>query len=110
MHIAVILYSKTVSFVNHDIKRTEVNEMKKQRKAKRKKFDSMRIICWFVTPAVMAAFLTADALGIYPFTKESLTVIGICLAVALLPFFSEITVKDLSVKRNRHRSDKNNNT
>lgn len=66
----------------------------------------MRLVCWFVIPAVMAGFLTADALGIYPFTNESLTVIGICLAVVLLPFFSEIRVKDLSVKRNKSGSDK----
>lgn len=81
--------------------------MKKRRKtSKKKKADSMRFICWVVIPAVMVGFLTADAFGIYTFTRENLFVIGLCLVVILLPFFSEIKVKDISVKRNKSESDK----
>ena len=81
--------------------------MKKQRKSsKKKKIDSMRLICWFVIPMVMVGFLMADAFGIYTFTKENLLIIGLCLAVILLPFFSEIKVKDISVKRRKSGSDK----
>ena len=66
----------------------------------------MRLICWIVIPVVTVVILVIDALGIYPITKDSLTVIGICLAVVLLPFFSEIQVKDLSVKRSKPGSGK----
>lgn len=71
----------------------------KRKAVRRKRLDSIHLICWIVIPGVLAGFLAADALGVYPFTKENMIVIGICLAVVLLPFFSEIKVKDLSVKR-----------
>ena len=81
--------------------------MKKQKKiVKRKKIDAMRLICWGVIPVITSGLLVADAPGVYQFTHENLIVIGVCLAVILLPFFSEIKVKDLSVKRNRSGSDK----
>ena len=105
--ITVSLYRKTVSLSIRIKKRRKVKRMKKQRKASRKKtIDSMRLICWFVLPTAMAGFLTADAFGIYTFTKENLLVIGLCLVVILLPFFSEIKVKDISVKRSKPGSDK----
>ena len=81
--------------------------MKKPRKtSKKKKIDSMRLICWLVIPAVTAGIIAVDAFGIYTFTKENLIVIGLCILVLLLPFFGEIKVKDLSVKRSRSESDK----
>ena len=81
--------------------------MKKQRKtSKRRKRDPMRLICWLIIPAVTVCVLVADAIGLYPITKESLIVIGLCLAAVLLPFFGEIKVKDLSVKRSSSGSKK----
>ena len=66
----------------------------------------MKIICWLVVPVVMVCLLVADALGVYTFTGENLVVLGACLCVVLLPFFSEIKVKDLAVKTRRSEGDK----
>ncbi len=46
-----------------------------------------------------ATLLVFDALKIYTLTDKRLLVLGVVLAVILLPFFSEITIKSLSVKR-----------
>ncbi len=82
--------------------------MKKQgRTSRSKKIDSMRLICWFVIPLVTVVGLVADTLGIFQFTNKNLIVIGACLVVVLLPFFSEIKIKDISVKRNRSGADTN---
>ena len=43
--------------------------------------------------------MVLDMLAIYAFTSERLRVLAICLAVILLPFFSEVTVKNFAVKR-----------
>jgi len=81
--------------------------MKKRRKSskKRNKIDPMRLICWLVVPTAMIAALTADAIGLYEFTNENLIVISLSLVVILLPFFSEIKIKDLSVKRNKSETN-----
>ena len=77
--------------------------MKKGRKAikikKNKKL--LRYICWVIVPIIIAALIALDGLGVYEFTTERLIVLGIGLVVILLPFFSEITVKNFSVKRDK---------
>lgn len=75
--------------------------MKKQRKIHKRKFlNSLSLICWIIIPLIVIILLILDGLGIYAFTKERLMVLGIGLLVILLPFFSEIHFKNISIKRN----------
>jgi hypothetical protein len=81
--------------------------MKKHRKrSRRKKTDPLRLVCWLVIPPATLAGFIIDALGFYQFTTESLMVIGVCLLVILLPFFGEIKIMNVSVKRNPSPEDK----
>lgn len=69
------------------------------RAAKKRKANIFKRVCWLVVPTATAALMVLDMLAIYAFTSERLRVLAICLAVILLPFFSEVTVKNFSVKR-----------
>ena len=80
-------------------------KMKSETVGKRKRRDAMRILCWGLIPVAAAALIVLDALDIYTFSKERLWVLGILLVVVLLPFFSEVTVKNLTGKRGRPGSD-----
>ena len=66
----------------------------------------MRFLCWLVIPLVTAVGIVADSIGIFRFTSKNLIVFGACLVVVLLPFFSEVKIKDVSVKRNNPEADK----
>lgn len=61
----------------------------------------LKAVCWIIIPVIAAALLALDALGIYRFNAERLTVLGIGLVIILLPFFSEITLKGICVKRDK---------
>lgn len=63
--------------------------------------DYIKVICWILVPILIVILLVLDALGIYSFNTERLIVLGTGLLSILLPFFSEITVKELSLKRNK---------
>lgn len=73
--------------------------MKKALKKKSKHIKSIYIVCWAIMPVVIAALLVLDGIGIYHFNSERLLVIGLCILVALIPFFSEITIKNISFKK-----------
>ena len=79
--------------------RKRINVTQKTSKQK-KRIGRIEAICWFIVPFAIIILLVLDGMGIYSFTTERLIVIGICLLVVLLPFFSEITVKNLSIKKN----------
>ena len=66
--------------------------------------DYLKAVCWIIIPIIVIALLVLDAVGIYIFNSERLMVLGIGLLVILLPFFSEISLKNLSVKRNQTNS------
>lgn len=82
--------------------------MKKNKNSKKtglrnmKRSGSLGLICWIVIPLVVIVLLILDGLGVYSFTTERLIVLGAGLLVILLPFFSEITVKNISVKRDKN--------
>ena len=77
--------------------------MKKGRKAIKIKKNRklLRYICWIIVPVIITALILLDGLSIYEFNTERLIVLGIGLVVILLPFFSEITVKNFTVKRDK---------
>ena len=76
-------------------------ETKKARgkRRKRKRFSCICLICWTILPLTVIALLALDGCGVYTFNKERLLVIGACALVVLLPFFSEITVRSFSIKK-----------
>ena len=79
-----------------------VKEKKGSRRAvKKRTVDCLKVICWILVPAAITALVVLDALGVYVFNAERLLVLGVGLLIVLLPFFSEITLKGLSVKRNK---------
>ena len=67
--------------------------------------DCLKIVCWGIVPVAGIVLLVLDALGLYSFNTERLIVLGVGLLIVLLPFFSEITVKDITVKRGKIHKD-----
>lgn len=70
-----------------------------RKKKKRKRLKDVCIICWIILPLAITVALILDGLGLYPFNTARLLVIGVCILVMLVPFFSEITVKSISLKK-----------
>ena len=70
---------------------------KTSRKSKSKK--CIALICWIIIPIGVLTFIILDGIGLYSFTTERLIVLGVCVVVVLLPFFSEITIKNFSIKK-----------
>ena len=70
-----------------------------KKKRKRKRSAGIYFICWLVVPANVVLAIILDGLGLYCFNTERLIAIGACIIVTLIPLFSEITVKDVSVKK-----------
>lgn len=66
---------------------------------KKKRLNCIRKICWIIIPFAIVLLLFLDAVKLYSFTTERLIVLGIGVGVVLLPFFSEITIKNFSVKK-----------
>ena len=75
--------------------------MKKEIKisSKKEKSSKCALVCWVIIPLAIIIILLLDGLGLYPFTTERMIVMGVGLLVVLLPFFSEITVKNFSIKK-----------
>lgn len=66
---------------------------------KQRKIDRFKFVCWLVIPLVAAVLLVVDACGIYEITILRLAVFGAVVIIVLLPFFSEISLKDVTLKR-----------
>ncbi len=75
--------------------------MGRNARKKRKKFNCIRLICWGIIPLVIAAALVLDGLALYKFNTQRLIVIGGCILVVLIPFFSEITIQNFSIKKGK---------
>ena len=74
---------------------------------KKKKLNCIRLICWIILPIAIITLLLLDALQLYIFNTERLIIIGACIFVVLIPFFKEITVKDISLKRETMGNERN---
>ena len=91
---------KNVLLREKDTAITMVITKKKPCRKKRKK-DSLKQICWFVLPLSVILLVIADAVGFYVFNTERLLVLGIGTVALLLPCFSEVSIKDITVRRNK---------
>ena len=68
---------------------------------KKRNKDHLRGLRWGLVPAAAVCLLVLDAVGIYIFNTERLLVLGIGLMIILLPCFSEVTIKDFTVRRDK---------
>lgn len=66
---------------------------------KRKSVDCLKPLCWIILPITAAIIFLLDELNICELDTERLIVVGAVLIVVLLPFFAEITVKGITMKR-----------
>ena len=69
---------------------------------KRKKLGGTYLICWLIIPISTIGLLVLDAIGLYSFNTERIIVIGACVIIVLIPFFNEITIKNLSLKKDNN--------
>ena len=67
---------------------------------KNRYLDWYKFISWFFC-SVLIVLLIIENLGYINFTIERLIVMGVIIVVALIPFFSEIKIGDVSLKRPR---------
>lgn len=97
-----LLYEHTSSYpVSYEnmIGGATTKVLTQKQEKKRKKIDKMKPICWFVLPIIALFFQLLDAIGVYELTTPRLIFLGAVVILILLPFFSEITLKDFSFKR-----------
>lgn len=66
---------------------------------RQERIDRIKWFCWLLFPVVAVVLLILDALDIYQLTALRLTVVGAVVVVVLIPFFSEISLKDFTFKR-----------
>ncbi len=74
---------------------------------KQERIDRMKWFCWLLIPVAAITVLVLDKQHVLPLTTERLVIIGAVFIVLLLPFFSEISIKDISMKRDNSTKDKN---
>ena len=79
--------------------------MQKKKTNRKRGKDCLKYVCWIIVPILTFTLVLLDALNIYSFNKERLIVIEVGLLVILLPFFNEITLKNLSVKRSNSKNE-----
>lgn len=102
-------FKNTVTFEIKDktviAKRVKIPSYSKVHSANKKKCktDCLKLVCWIIIPLMAVILFVLDALSIYTFNTERLIVLGIGLLTILLPFFSEIKVKDFSIKRSKEK-------
>ena len=83
----------------------KTNNLSKNKKKKRR-LGSFYLICWVIIPIAVIILLILDGLGLYLFNTERLIVVGICTLIILIPFFSEITIKNITLKKENDSSSK----
>ncbi len=59
----------------------------------------LKRLCWCILPPIGVLILILDAFGIYTLSSHRLIVIGIGMALPLIPCFKEINVGEISLKR-----------
>lgn len=72
----------------------------KKTEERKKRLDWLAKICWFIILPISVLLFFLDAFNVYSFSNERLFFLGVVIVVAVLPFYSEFSIKDFSVKRN----------
>ena len=79
-------------------------------KRKRKRLNAINLICWLILPTLLIIMLIMDGIGLYTFNKERIIIIGLSILVMLIPFFSEIRIKDFFIKKENLSNDEAKNS
>lgn len=85
--------------------KSKANGIFKKKNKKKHRKDSSCFVCWIIVPLALICLLVLDGLGLYLFNTERLVVIGVCIIVVLIPFFSEITIKSISLKKETNHNE-----
>lgn len=86
------------SYASLSNRQESVRQIEVQKKQK-KYINGFNIVCWIGVPIAGIALLLLDVLAIMPLTTERLIVLGVVLISVMLPFFKEISFKDVTLKR-----------
>lgn len=65
----------------------------------------LKILCWCILPLICVLALILDAFAIYTFSNHRLIVMGIGMGLTLIPCFKEISVGEISLKREIEEQD-----
>lgn len=80
--------SNNLNFIKNDLNANRNNEL-------------FKIVSIIIAVIVMFAIIVLDAIGLYIVTYERLILIGMFVIILLLPFISEVSYKDFSLKINK---------
>ena len=73
--------------------------IKQKEQKQNQNINVLKVLSWIIVPIICLTFLFLDAFEIYPFTTLRLIVIGVCIAVILLPCFKEIKIGEVLLKK-----------
>jgi len=102
------LIEKFDTYSNID-RQSKVKTIKRKEKRREKIISGFNILCWIILPIMIVSLLVIERIGLYDFTNERLIVIGVLLVIIMVPFFNEISVKDISIKRRENADEKEDN-
>lgn len=78
---------------------TKQKVIKKEEQKQKKRIDTLKRLCWFIFPPVCGLILLLDALGVYTISNQRLILLGMCIALPLIPCFKEISIGEVSLKK-----------
>ena len=72
-----------------------------------KRLSKFNFVCWFIFPPFSIILLILDRFDLFELTTGRLIVLGALSVSIILPFFSDIKVGNLSLKREKSKEDEN---
>lgn len=70
---------------------------------KQKHIDNFKPICWILLPLIIIIIGILDALNVYKLNTERIIILIVLIISILIPFFSEISFKDITFKRDKKK-------
>lgn len=71
--------------------------IQKKEDKQRKSINTLKLLCWYILPAICVILLVLDALEVYTFSILRLCVVGVGTALTLVPCFKEIKIGEISL-------------
>lgn len=79
---------------------SETKKLLKKADKLQEKMDSLALICWLLILPISIILMVLDAFDVYSLNTERLILLGAIVIIFILPFYSEISIKDVYMKRN----------
>ena len=73
--------------------------IKQKEEKQTRSINVLKVLSWIIIPIICLGFLLLDAFEVYAFTTLRLIVIGVCIAIVLLPCFKEIKIGEVLLKK-----------